>query len=122
MPVDFLTTEQEERYGRFAGEPSAAQLSRYFHFDNADLLVIRQRRGLHNWLGFALQLGAVRFLGTFAAELREVPPGVCRYVAGQLGIRDMECMHAYQEQSRWRHTEEIRRLFGYLEFTSQPEH
>ncbi|WZW52397.1 DUF4158 domain-containing protein (plasmid) [Citrobacter freundii] len=89
MPVDFLTTEQTESYGRFTGEPDELQLARYFHLDEADKEFIGKSRGDHNRLGIALQIGCVRFLGTFLTDMNHIPSGVRHFTARQLGIRDM---------------------------------
>lgn len=118
MPVSFLTAEQERRYGRYAGEPSTDQLARHFHLDDADREVISAKRWDHMRLGFAVQLGTVRFLGTFLDEPDDVPPGVVADLARQLDIADPSCLARYAVgRARWQHAREIREQHDYREFT-----
>jgi hypothetical protein len=117
MPVSFLTTEQERRYGRFDDVPTREQLDRHFHLDDADLAMIGRRRWDHMRLGFAVQLGTVRFLGTFLADPTEVPTEVVATLARQIGLDDPACLGRYREgKARWSHAAEIRLVYGYREF------
>ena len=115
MPVDFLSETQRAAYSRYAAEPSAEQLARYFHLDAHDRSVIATRRGDENRLGFAVQLGTVRFLGIFLPRPTEVPDGVVRFVATQLGIRDTTSFARYAQRtaSHREHASEIQKRYGY---------
>lgn len=117
MPVSFLTNVQKQGYGRYTGEPTIAQLNQYFHLDQTDRAHITRRRQPHNRLGFAIQLGTVRFLGTFLTDPTDVPKSVVRYLARQLLIADLACLTRYRtSEQRWEHAAEIQHLYGYQDF------
>lgn len=118
MPVDFLTEEQKQRYGCYIGEPSSEQLACYFHLSDSDRQIIAEHRGIHNRLGFVLQLTTLRFLGLFLGDPLAVPVGAVTYVASQIGITDLAELPRYAEriQTQWDHQAEIRRRFGYHEW------
>lgn len=120
MPVDFLTSRQRRTYGRFDGEPSSENLAGCFHFDDPDRVLIDARRGVHNRVGFAVQLGTVRFLGTFLENQADVPACVVAYVAADLGLATAPSLERYNSsETRWDHAEAIRQHYGYRQFGSR---
>lgn len=122
MPVEFLTSEQEVKYGKFTERPTLEQLAKYFWFDDQDRMIIFKLRGDYNCLGFAIQLGTVRFLGTFLSNPMDIPANVCAYVAQQLNL-DVNSLSNYCVARTIRsHAQEIRKIYGYHDFNEQPYH
>ena len=117
MPVHFLTSEQRAHYGRYAGDPSAEELTCFFHLDDADHAAIDAKRGDHNRLGFALQLTTARFLGTFLEDPLAVPDAVLQTLVRQLRVTNLDQLPRYRSaDQRWEHTAEIRSRYGFREW------
>ncbi|MBJ7596529.1 MAG: hypothetical protein DLM67_09665 [Candidatus Nephthysia bennettiae] len=68
MPVEFLSDEQVAAYGRFVRPPSRTERGASFLLNDRDRELVEQRRRRRNRLGFAVQLGSIRFLGTFLPD------------------------------------------------------
>ncbi len=109
---------REAAYGRFVGAPSRAELERFFFLDDADKRLIAKRRGDRNQVGFALQLGTLRFLGMFLADPTDVPAEVVAYVVEEVGAGDASCLDGYlgRRATRFEHTAEIVAEYGYRDF------
>ncbi|MER6917054.1 Tn3 family transposase [Streptomyces sp. NPDC000594] len=123
MPVEFLTDEQAEAYGKFAEEPTRPELERFFFLDDEDRKLIGKRRGDHNRLGFAVQLTSVRYIGLFLEDPLAVPWSVVEHLAEQLEIGDASQIKRYTERrpTAYEHAWEIREAYGYHLFEDRSQ-
>jgi hypothetical protein len=78
--------EQRRRFGRFTEDPDEGQLAGSFLLDQTARRRAMAARGARNRIGWAVQLGTIRYLGTFLDNPEEVPAVVTSYVAEQLGL------------------------------------
>ena len=81
MPRRSLLTPTE-RINLIAFPTTDTELIQHYTFSEPDLSAIRQRRGNHNRLGFAVQLCYLRYPG-FALPTDEVPPSQILAIVGQ---------------------------------------
>ena len=93
------------------------ELIRYYTFDEADLALIRQRRGNANRLGWAVQLCLLRFPGQGLLTDTSVPPSLLRWVGQQLNIDPVVwTQYAQREPTRRDHLLELRAYLGVVPF------
>lgn len=117
MPVDFLMPEQEATYGCFSNTPTSEQLAKYVWLDDKDRELIWNRRGDHNQLGFAVQLGTVRFLIAHFYLILQM----FHKPSSHISQLDAQRFSSYTSNRRqWDHMNEIRFTYGYKNFTDQP--
>nr|WP_055501706.1 DUF4158 domain-containing protein [Nonomuraea pusilla] len=118
MPVGFLSDEQAAGFASFQGPPTRAQLEKYFFLDDVDREAIESKRRDHNRLGFAVQIGVVRFLRRFLPDPRQVPAQVVDYLAEQLRITDPSCIKLYGQRggTARTHAGEIEKAGGWIDF------
>jgi len=115
MPVQFLSDEQARRYASFHGDPSPEQLSRFFEFGPAERADIDRHRTDTARLGYAVQLGCVRFLGCFP-DLVATPAAVVIHVAAAIGVEPVAFAGYAESRNRFAHSVEIRTHYGYTPF------
>ncbi|MDX3532095.1 DUF4158 domain-containing protein [Streptomyces sp. ID05-39B] len=99
----FLTDQQRRSYGTFTAIPDDGQPAVYFLLDRDARRQVMACRGARSQLGYAVQLGIVRFLGTFLDNPEHAPAEVVAYGAGQLGHSPSVLAGYGAERTRWDH-------------------
>jgi len=94
VPGRVFTETERRRLGAFPSEISEPDLIRYFTLSVSNLEFVRQQRGDHNRLGFALQLCALRYLGFCPDDIATTPSAAIAFVSDQLQVAP-EALHAY---------------------------
>ncbi len=109
------------RWGRYAGDPTPGQLIRYFQLSPTDLEHARRRRSPLTQLGYGVQLGTVRFLGTFTAAA-STPRTVIAEIARQLDVDESLWRDYVASRAREVHQVDIRLEHGYHVFGQGTAH
>ncbi|MFI2352989.1 DUF4158 domain-containing protein [Streptomyces sp. NPDC019443] len=103
MPTNFLSDEQRRRFGHFTEDPDEGQLAGSFLLDQTARRRAMAARSGRNRIGWAVQLGTIRYLGPFLENPEEVPAVVVGYVAEQLGLDPGELAGYGTGEARWDH-------------------
>ena len=89
------------------------ELASYYTLSEADLSLVRQRRGQGNKLGFAAHLSLLRYPGFVLTEETMVPEAFIAWIAGQIDVRpDAWLGVGGNEETRRQHSRELRAFLG----------
>ena len=115
---ELLTVAQREAFLTFPEQEE--NLLQYYTLSVRDLATVRQHRGDHNRLGFAVQLCYLRYPGRVLAENETPPAALLGIVAAQLQIQPaLWDEYARRDETRREHLIELQHLYGFEPFTSR---
>jgi len=115
---ELLTPEQRLDFMTIPTEISEWELATHYTLSLHDLEVIKRRRRDYNRLGFAVQLCLFRFPGWTLSDIKEIPKSVLWFIADQIKVDPLEFQsYAGREQTKHEHIDEIRKEYGYKNFT-----
>lgn len=118
MPRRSMLSEAERENLR-ALPDNHGELIRLYTFSEADLSVIRQRRGAANRLGFAVQLCYMRYPGVILPVDVEPMPAVLHLVAAQVNAESRQWSdYGQRAETRREHLLELQAVFGFRLFTT----
>lgn len=95
MPTGFLSDAERARLDSFPAQILPADIEAHFILSRADRRQVPTTASPANRLGFALQLGAFRFLGFCPDDLGTAPEAVVAFVARQLDVAPGELGRAF---------------------------
>ncbi len=108
-----------ERERLLAVPDTHEDLIRHYTFSEADIAIIRQRRGPANRLGFAVQLCYLRFPGIILGVTQAPFPPLLKLVADQLKVADAYWDdYGQREQTRREHLLELQAWLGITLFSA----
>ncbi len=117
MPRRSLLTDAE-RASLLAFPSTGDDLIRYYTLSEADLSAIRQRRGNHNRLGFAVQLCYLRYPGFVLPPEIDPPKSLLTAVGRQLKIApDVWPQYAQRPETRREHILDLQAWLGMSPFS-----
>src|SRR5512135_2717598 len=86
MPGQLFTDAERRRLGGFPAQLSHEDLVTFYTLTRADRALVNQYADETSRLGFALQLGTLRYLGFCPDDLGSAPSEVVRFLADQLKL------------------------------------
>ena len=99
MPGQLFSDAERRRLGGFPDRVSHEDLVTFYTLTRADRAAVNQCADDAGRLGFALQLGTLRYLGFCPDDLATAPAEVVRFLADQLKVAP-EALSAYGRRRR----------------------
>ena len=106
-----------EKQSLIALPDNQAEFIRCYSLSEADISIIKQRRGDANRLGFAIQLCYMRYPGIVLGPNESPDSDLLNFTSQQLGItQDSWNDYSFREKTRREHILELQQLFGFISY------